>query len=87
MSQSYRGETRPLGVKAPLWEFDESTLRPGDLAVRGDGGHVVVFLGNQQWIEADPTIGKVHIWKSTPGDGAWHETMTLHRWVICDPKA
>ncbi len=87
MSQSYRGATHSLGLSRPLWEADESKLIPGDLAVRSDGGHVVVFLGNHQWIEADPTWGKVHIWTSTPSDGVWFENMSFHRWAIFDPKA
>lgn len=87
MRQSYREKTRPLNLSGPLWEADESKLLPGDLAVRDDGRHVVVFLGNHQWIEADPTWGKVHIWTPTPSDGTWFENMSFHRWAILDPKA
>lgn len=85
MSQSYRNKTRSLSLSGPLWEVDESKLIPGDLAVRGDGRHVVIFLGNHQWIEADPTWGKVHIWTPTPSDGTWFENMSFHRWLILEP--
>jgi hypothetical protein len=40
-------------------------------------------LGEREWIEADPTSGKVHIWISAPVDGVWYERMTAHRWVAC----
>jgi len=35
-------------------------LQPGDLIVGlPDGFHVLVYLGNDQWIEADSTAGEV----------------------------
>lgn len=82
--QGYRGQTRTLGITGPLWELDSSPLLPGDLAVRGDGGHVVAYLGDRLWIEADPTWGKVHCWVPKASDGAWYEHMTAHRWVACE---
>jgi hypothetical protein len=82
--EGYRGFTRPLGLSGPLWEMDQHELLPGDLAVRGDGRHVVVYLGDHWWIEADPHVGKVHKWKSTAKDGRLYQEMTLHRWMICD---
>lgn len=82
MREGYRGRTRSLGIEGPLWVLDKSALLPGDLAVRGDGGHVVAYLGGHEWIEADPTRGKVHIWIPTPGHGGCYEHMTTHRWVF-----
>ena len=38
---------------------DSSRLRPGDLAVTEDGVHVMAFLGDQRWIEADPDAKRV----------------------------
>lgn len=86
MREGYRGITRPLGISGPLWDMDQYALLPGDLAVRGDGHHVVVFLGDHLWIEADPNIGKVHVWKAASGDGKWYQNMTMHRWLICEPN-
>jgi len=81
MRDGYRGWTQRLGRSGPLWELDrDAGIHPGALAVRGDGGHVVAYLGDHQWIEADPNRGKVHIWTSTPGDGVWYEHMILCRW-------
>jgi hypothetical protein len=86
MRDGERGQTRPLGISAPLWELDRSSrIHPGDLAVRGDGGHVVSYLGGHQWIEADPNCGKVHIWVSSPNDGKWYSHMVLCRWAAFDP--
>ncbi len=87
LRQGDRGQTRALGLEGPLWALASSQLLPGDLAVRGDGGHVVAYLGDGQWIEADPTWGKVHCWVPKAGDGAWFEHMTAHRWVACEAAA
>ena len=40
---------------------DFSLLSPGDLAVNDNGMHVMIYLGDGRWIEADPGIGKVII--------------------------
>jgi cell wall-associated NlpC family hydrolase len=40
---------------------DAQDLRPGDLAVTTSGSHVLAYLGQNQWIEADPDIMRVHI--------------------------
>ncbi len=88
MGQGYRGQTRGIGVSGPLWEMSHLPLQPGDLAVKSDANHVVVYLGNGEWIEADPTMGKVHRWVSKPEDGPWYEHMTAHRWaVLCQPES
>ncbi len=84
MGQGYRGETRTLGLAGPLWKLDQPPLRPGDLAVRADGIHVVVYLGGNQWIEADPGRSRVRCWDTSPRDGPWYEPMVAHRWVICE---
>lgn len=84
MGQGYRGLTREVGLAGPLWELDRAAILPGDLAVRGDGGHVVVYLGDHRWIEADPNLGKVHTWVSTSNDGGWYSEMVVNRWVDCE---
>lgn len=82
MGQGYRGETRNIGVSGPLWEMSSGALLPGDLAVKADVGHVIVYLGGGEWIEADPTLGRVHRWVSKPSDGPWYEHLSAHRWSV-----
>jgi hypothetical protein len=84
MGMGYRGRTRSLDAAGPLWKLDQNPIQPGDLAIREDGVHVVVYLGNHQWIEADPGRGKVRAWTPLPTDGPWYEPMTLHRWAVLD---
>jgi hypothetical protein len=40
---------------------DAQNLRPGDLAVTTSGSHVLAYLDDNRWIEADPDIMRVHI--------------------------
>lgn len=39
--------------------MDDSKLHPGDFAVSESGMHALAYLGNHQWIEADPSDGEV----------------------------
>jgi len=87
MGRGYRGRTKSLGVTGPLWSLVSQNLQPGDLAIRGDGVHVVAYLGDHQWIEADPGRGKVRSWIPVAADGPWYEPMTLHRWVLLEPRS
>lgn len=84
MGMGYRGRTRSLDAAGPLWKLDQNPIQPGDLAIREDGVHVVVYLGNHKWIEADPGRGKVRAWTPLHTDGPWYEPMTLHRWAVLD---
>lgn len=39
--------------------LDHAKLLVGDLAVTAGGEHVIAYLGNKLWIEADPVFGRV----------------------------
>lgn len=61
-------------------------LQPGDLAVTTNGIHILAYLGDHAWIEADPTVGKV-IEVKTPSDNVWFSTpVKFMRWRIPDPS-
>lgn len=51
-------------------EADHSLLKPGDLAVTDDGVHVMAYLGDRAWIEADPHAHQV-IEVILPSDNPW----------------
>ena len=59
MSDGYQGETVRLGNAVALKEVPGGLLEPGDLAVTQDGSHVLAYLGNEVWIEADPYVNRV----------------------------
>jgi len=50
----YRQKTRLLASAQSINELDHSILLLGDIAVTSDGIHVLAFVGDSTWIEADP---------------------------------
>lgn len=58
---SIPGVTQPVrgDEYGPL--HDISGIEAGDLAITKEGSHVLVYLGNQRWIEADPGVGGTHL--------------------------
>jgi cell wall-associated NlpC family hydrolase len=61
LGKSANGLTSPKGDGSPIPMRDAQNLRPGDLAVTTSGSHVLAYLGDNRWIEADPDIMRVHI--------------------------
>lgn len=70
LRDQYRNYTIPLFSAQSINTITSSLLMPGDIAVTSDGVHVLAYLGNQQWIEADLAIAKVII-LSVPSDNVW----------------
>jgi hypothetical protein len=71
----YHNYTKINGRFTSINQVDYAKIKPGDLAATVDKVHILAYLGNQTWIEADPTIHKVikvHIpepknyWFNTP---------------------
>lgn len=64
-------------------ELDHSRILAGDMAVTRSGTHVMAYLGNRIWIEADPGEGRV-VKVSVPSEhNPWfREPMKVMRWSI-----
>lgn len=60
------------GVRVPL-----SQLQPGDFLGWGDGGHIAMYLGNGQYIQAPSTGGHVEVKTLGKGSSAWGVHLTL----------
>jgi len=83
LSDGYRDYTVPLGISGTVRAMDDSGLLPGDLAVTCDGVHVMVFLGNHQWIQADPGAGAVVALDGPSAPNPWFKVpVTIHRWRV-----
>jgi NlpC/P60 family len=81
------GDTFPIGTGEYAKLRDHDRIAPGDLAVTESGSHVLAYLGDETWIEADPTIGRTHIFSLTGqfaplGD----ERVRFVRWRWLDPS-
>jgi hypothetical protein len=86
---SGRGDTTRLFTVKSVNSTDSSRLLPGYLAVTTSGAHVMAYLGDRSWIEADPTIGRVIIVKAPSQENPWFSTpMNIMRWnILTDPSA
>lgn len=80
LKNGYRGNTRQLGEAIALQNLPANFLTPGDFAITADGSHALAYLGEGQWIEADPYRLKViELSPGTPSDW-WHVKVIPCRW-------
>lgn len=88
MKEEYREQTRLLFTSPSInqitpGQLEYSSLQPGDIAVTSNGVHVLAYIGNRTWIEADPNqaLGNRVIKVQTPTRNAWFN-MPVHimRW-------
>ncbi len=87
LGSGYDGRTRFLRMTARLNTLDYGLLQPGDLAVTNGGGHVMAYLGDKTWIEADPSLlqGDKVVTVQIPSHIAWFgERIRLMRWQQMD---
>jgi len=59
--------------------MNDTNLHPGDFAVE-NGTHALAYLGNHQWIEADPAQGKTLEWETK--DGATHSQASQRAQIL-----
>ncbi len=82
-AQGYRNQTIPLGITGKIRDLDLGQVQPGDLAVTGTGVHCLVYLGEGQWIQADPAANKVLTQHGQRDQNPWFSKLvTLHRWTL-----
>ena len=85
LGQENRQLTKRLLARTNLNELDYRQLKPGDIAVTVSGVHVMAYLGDKQWIEADPDMGKVVIVPVPERTNPWfQETFSILRWRELD---
>jgi cell wall-associated NlpC family hydrolase len=82
MHDGYRGYTLPVGHAEHLAGYANPTLHPGDLAVTEDRSHVMIYLGDRQWIEANPEDGRVVINTASRNStrGYFNTPVSIVRW-------
>ena len=82
LGQGYRNLTTHVADAASLNALDPSVVQVGDLAVAGDGVHILAYLGNSRWIQADPEAGKVII-EAVPSKNPWMKgAVKIVRWNL-----
>lgn len=76
------GLTTHVAETPSINALDHSQILPGDLAVTCDGLHIMAYLDDNRWIEADPGIGRVVI-ESVPTNNVWFRgPMNIVRWNV-----
>jgi NlpC/P60 family len=78
--REYHGYTQRQFAAPSINELDHNRIAPGDLAATTDGEHILAYLGDRRWIEADPDLHKVVI-ESVPTANMWfYAPIHILRW-------
>lgn len=83
MQAGYRNMTRSIGSFPSIQSLesrDTALLQSGDLAVTSNGIHILAYLGDGRWIEADPALDRVIILDQTTPDPWLQTPVDLLRW-------
>jgi hypothetical protein len=87
LGEEYRAQTKHILIATSINSLGPNETLSGDIAVTVSGVHVLAFLGNEEWIEADPSIGKVVIVKVPAIKNPWfQEPVHIMRWTILEEK-
>jgi cell wall-associated NlpC family hydrolase len=79
--QEYRGWTSPIFGKQSINAISEPEIRAGDIAVTLNGVHVLAYLGDGRWIEADPMAKKVLVVNIPCKSNGWFNVpVKIMRW-------
>lgn len=70
---------------ASVQSIAPNDLLPGDLAVTRDGVHILAYLGDRRWIQADPQAGRVLVLSAETADNRWLRVpVRVVRWKVLD---
>jgi len=85
LAEGYRDYTKPLEPAGTIRAMSYESLAAGDLAVTTSGVHILVYLGDGKWIQADPGLGYVATLDGRTSDNDWFSApVTTHRWQVLD---
>ncbi len=84
LAQGVRGTTIPISTAdVTLDKLDPAKALPGDLAITVDGVHMLIALGGNDWIEADPDIHEVIFLEACCDESQWlTRPVRLYRWAL-----
>lgn len=83
LGEQHLGLTIRLLDTPSLNALDHSKVLPGDLGVTSNGVHIMAYIGDHRWIEADPGAGRVITVTAPSTENPWfHGPMNIVRWSI-----
>ena len=81
LGEGYRNRTLLLSTTPAINRLDHTLVQAGDIAVPESGVHVLAYLGDGNWIEADPMAGSVIIRHAPEAKKiAFQQPMKILRW-------
>ena len=80
LKQEYRHNTAYIMDVDSLNETDYAKLLAGDICVTENGEHTLAYIGNKEWIEADPAVMRVHTITAPSKDIFFNRKMRILRW-------
>lgn len=85
LMDGYRGFTSSVLTAPSINALDHSRIMPGDMAVTDSGLHILAYVGNQQWIEADPNFRRVvTVLAPAPGNVWFTGPTKIVRWRLLE---
>lgn len=83
LAEGHLDFAHPTGGSGAIAKMSYANLEPGDLAITEDRRHILIFLGGENWIQADPGIAKVTIENGRTSPNGWFAVpTTIHRWTV-----
>jgi hypothetical protein len=84
LGEQYRGFTVAVFRASSANTADAPDLQPGDIGVTLSGAHVLAYLGDREWIQAEPGLLKVVILRA-PSDNGWmKQSLKIMRWTMLE---
>ncbi|MGI5868853.1 MAG: fused DSP-PTPase phosphatase/NAD kinase-like protein [Kiritimatiellia bacterium] len=81
LAEGHRNAVVPLGIHGTIKAMDCDGLLPGDLAITASGVHVLCYLGDGRWIQAEPAIRRVVVLNGRTDENAWFNVpVNVYRW-------
>jgi len=83
LSTGYRHYAVPLKVAGTIRTLDYSMLEPGDMGITQNGVHVMIYMGGDEWIQADPGKGRVAVSNGRKENNTWFDVpVAAYRWTV-----
>ncbi len=87
LKENYRDWTNSILQANSINQLNHKKLKDGDFAVTMDGIHALLYLGNNEWIEADPGMGKVVLVTVPAKNNCWFDMpVQILRWKQLERK-
>jgi len=81
LMKNYRKYVVDKKISGTIKTISYKNLKPGDLAITKSGLHVIVYFGNNLWIQADPDKKIVIIQNGKTDKNMWfYQQINIFRW-------